>query len=337
MKKHIRPMVPALGALVLLCAAYGAITWQQGRNAKAQALSPENDSVYMTDLPELSSLSWTKDDKSLSFTLEGGTWYYKGDKDCPIRQYPLTTLADTLSHLKAERKLKGADSPEAYGLDNPSVRFDTVSPDGSSHTILLGSQVPGTGGAGSDGSQPPAQYYAAMEGDSQIYTIGSYLTETAAKGLYDFVETESLPHVAGADIREITVSRNGQTRRFCKKTVDDAGNIAWYKDSDADEANRLDDNGALNNLADTISGLSFQSCVSYKASDEELSSYGLSDPTMTLSWTYESGDTNGGLTLLIGSLTEDGTGYYTRKDDSRAVNLISKEAAVRCLNAAYPK
>lgn len=176
-----------------------------------------------------------------------------------------------------------------------------------------------------------------MDGDSQIYTIGSYLTETAAKGLYDFVETESLPHVAGADIREITVSRNGQTRRFCKKTVDDAGNIAWYKDSDADEANRLDDNGALNNLADAISGLSFLSCVSYKASDEELGSYGLSEPIMTLSWTYENGEADGALSLAIGSSTEDGTGYYTRKDDSRAVNLISKEAAERCLNAAYPK
>ena len=76
--------------------------------------------------------------------------YYKGDTDCPIRQYPLTTLSDTLSHLKAERKLEGADSPEAYGLDNPSVRFDTVSSDGSSHSILVGSQVPGTGGSGPD-------------------------------------------------------------------------------------------------------------------------------------------------------------------------------------------
>ena len=337
MKKHIRPMVPALGALVLLCAAYAIITWHQGRNAESQALSPENASVYMTDLPELSSLSWTKDGKSLSFTREGGPWYYKGDTDCPIRQYPLTTLSDTLSHLKAERKLEGADSPEAYGLDNPSVRFDTVSSDGSSHSILVGSQVPGTGGSGPDGSQLPAQYYAAMDGDSQIYTIGNYLTETATKGLYDFVETESLPHVAGTDIREITVSRNGQTRRFYKKTVDDAGNIAWYKDSDADEANRLDDNGALNNLADAISGLSFQSCVSYKASDEELGSYGLSEPIMTLSWTYENGEADGALSLAIGSSTEDGTGYYTRKDDSRAVNLISKEAAERCLNAAYPK
>lgn len=337
MKKHIRPMVPALGALVLLCAAYGAITWQQGRNAKAQDQSPEIASVYMTDLPELSSLSWTKDDKSLSFTREDGTWYYKGDKDCPIRQYPMTTLADTLSHLKAERMLDGADAPEAYGLDNPSVRFDILSSDGSPHSILLGNQVPGTGSAGPDGSQPPAQYYAAMEGGSQIYTVGSYLTETAAKGLYDFVETESLPHVAGTDIREITVTRNGQTSRFCKKDVDETGNIAWYKDSAGDEANRLDDNGPLNNLADAISGLSFQSCVSYKASDEELGSYGLSDPTMTLSWTYESKEADSTVSLVIGSPAEDGTGYYTRKDNSRAVNLIPKEAAERCLNAAYPK
>ena len=55
MKKRIRPMVPALGALVLLCAAYGIIARQQGRNAESQALSPENASVYITDLPELSS------------------------------------------------------------------------------------------------------------------------------------------------------------------------------------------------------------------------------------------------------------------------------------------
>ena len=162
MKKRIRPMVPALGALVLLCAAYGIIARQQGRNAESQALSPENASVYITDLPELSSLSWTKDGKSLSFTREGGTWYYKGDTDCPIRQYPLTTLSDTLSHLKAERKLEGADSPEAYGLDNPSVRFDTLSSDGSSHSILVGSQVPGTGGSGPDGSQLPAQYLSLI-------------------------------------------------------------------------------------------------------------------------------------------------------------------------------
>ena len=128
-------MVPALGALVLLCAAYGIIARQQGRNAESQALSPENASVYITDLPELSSLSWTKDGKSLSFTREGGTWYYKGDTDCPIRQYPLTTLSDTLSHLKAERKQEGADSPKENGLYNPKVMFNKIYSDGTSQSI----------------------------------------------------------------------------------------------------------------------------------------------------------------------------------------------------------
>ena len=336
MKKHVRPMVPALGALVLLCAAYGFITWQQGRSAKAKEPGPEDTAVYMTDLPGLSALSWKTDDKSLSFTQENGTWYYKGDDDCPICQYPLTTLADTLSHLKAERKLEGADSPESYGLDHPSVRFDTVSSDGSSRSILLGSQVPGTGSESAGNARTPARYYAAVEGDSRIYIIGSYLADTAGKGLYDFVETETLPHVSGADIREITISRDGLTSRFCKKTADDSGNTAWYRNSCEDEASRLDDNGALNNLADAISGLSFQSCVSYKASDEELGSFGLSAPQMTLSWTYESGDINGTVSLMIGSPDEDGKGYYTRKDDSYAVNLISKDEAERCLNAVYP-
>ena len=192
MKKRIRPMVPALGALVLLCAAYGIITRQQGRNAESQALSPENASVYITDLPELSSLSWTKDGKSLSFTREGGTWYYKGDTDCPIRQYPLTTLSDTLSHLKAERKLEGADSPEAYGLDNPSVRFDTVSSDGSSHSILVGSQVPGTGGSGPDGSQLPPVLCSYERGQSDLYHR-QLSDRNSCQGLYDFVRQNLFP------------------------------------------------------------------------------------------------------------------------------------------------
>ena len=119
--------------------------------------------------------------------------------------------------------------------------------------------------------------------------------------------------------------------------MDDAGNIAWYKDSDADEANRLDDNGALNNLADAISSLSFQSCVSYKASDEELGSYGLSEPIMTLSWTYEKDGKEESLTLTIGSQNQEETGYYVRKTASRAVNLAPKEAVERCLNSSYPQ
>lgn len=342
MKKQIHPILPALGVLVLLCAAYGIITWQQNSGAEKDKENQDNSQVYITDIDGLSSISWEKNGRNPAFVQEEGTWYYKGDNDCPIRQYSLTTLADTLSHLKAERRLEGNDEPGAYGLDSPSLLFHIVSSDGTAQTLLIGDPVPGTGDAGSTQSgstqsPAPAQYYASIDGSGQIYTINSYLPQTADKGLYDFVETESLPYVTGADLQEITVTKDGVSRRFCKKTVDEQNITAWYRDSAEDESNRLPDPASLNNLADAVSGLTISSCAAYKASDEELGSYGLSSPSMTLTWVYKKGGDTGTVTLDIGSPNPEDTGYYTRKDSSRAVNLVPKAAAQRCLNADYPQ
>ena len=336
MKKKTNALVPAAAILVLLCAAYGLITWQQKKSGESSQRR-EEEQIYMTDIEGISSLSWEKDGQGLSFEKEGDTWYYQTDRDCPIRQYTLSTLADTLSKLRAERRLDTPDSLASYGLDTPSVRFETRSKDGTARTILVGSQVAGTGDTASGYASTAAEYYACVEGSDQVYTIGNYLTDTAGKGLYDFVETESLPYVTGADIREITVTKEGKTSHFLKKTIDGEDNIAWYKDSADREENRLPDNAALNNLAQAIGGLSIQSCTTYKATDEELGSFGLSAPVMTLSWTYEKSEDSGTVTLAIGSPDDEGTGYYTRKDDSRAVNLISKEAAEKCLNAVFPE
>lgn len=337
MKKKKNALIPAAAILILLCGAYGLLTWQQQKMDAKKAENKDADKIYMTDIKGLSSITWEKDGKGLSFEKEGDTWYYKTDKDCPIRQSDISTLADSLSRLRAERSLDTPDSLASYGLDTPSVQYDTVSQDGTSKTILIGSQVAGTGDTSPGSANGAAEYYACLKGGTQVYTIGSYLTDTAGKDLYNFVETETLPYVTNADIKEITVTKGGKTSHFYKKTVDSDNNIAWYKDSPDNEANRLSDNGALNNLAQAISGLSIASCTTYKASDEELGSYGLSTPAMTLSWTYAKGDDTGSVTLSIGSPSEDGSGYYTRKDDSRAINLISKESVEKCLNADYPQ
>lgn len=337
MKKKVNALVPAAAVLVILCAAYGLITWHQHRKADELAGQAEDSQIYVTDIQGLTSISWEKDGQGLAFKKEGDTWYYQSDKDCPIRQYTVTTLADTLSRLTAERELETPDSLDSYGLNPDAVKFVMTSEDGTSRTLMIGNQVAGTGDTAAGYASTAAEYYACLEGSGQVYTIGSYLAETSGKGLYDFVETESLPYVTGSDIKEITVTRNGTTSRFSKKTVDADNNIAWYKGSADNEADRLPDNAALNNLAEAISGLSIQSCTTYKATDEELGSYGLSTPAMTLSWTYEKGGDTGTVALSIGSPDDEGTGYYTRLDDSRAINLISKDAAEKCLIAVYPE
>lgn len=172
----------------------------------------------MTNLQGLTSISWEKDGQpGLAFKKEGDTWYYQSDKDCPIRQYTVTTLADTLARLSAGRQLETPDSLDSYGLNPPAVKFSMTSEDGTSQTLMIGNQVAGTYDTAAGYASTAAEYYACLEGGSQVYTIGNYLTETSGKGLYDFVETESLPYVAGTDIKEITVTRNGATRVFSKR------------------------------------------------------------------------------------------------------------------------
>ena len=336
MKKKTNALLPAAAILIFLCAAYGILTCSQEKQMADASGSSDAEQIYMTDAGSLSSITMESNGQSLSFQKEGDTWYYKSDKDCPIRQYTVTTLADTLSRLRAERSLENPDKLSAYGLDAPSIRYGIVSGEGGSQTILIGSPVPGTGDTASGYASEAAEYYACLEGSSQVFTVGSYLPETSAKGLYDFVETETLPYVTGSDIKEMAVTKEGKTSRFYKKTIDENNNIAWYSNPEADEASRLPDNAPFNNLAEAISGLSIASCTTYKATDEELGSYGLSTPVMTLSWTYEKGGETDTITLDIGSPDDEGTGYYTRKNSSRAINLISKDSIEKCLNAQYP-
>ena len=120
MKKKVNALVPAAAVLVILCAAYGLITWHQHRKADELAGQAEDSQIYVTDIQGLTSISWEKDGQGLAFKKEGDTWYYQSDKDCPIRQYTVTTLADTLSRLTAERELETPDSLDSYGL-NPDA------------------------------------------------------------------------------------------------------------------------------------------------------------------------------------------------------------------------
>lgn len=321
-------------ALAVLLAAYAGLTWQQ-KQVQEKARKAEADAkLYVTDFDSVSGISIENGDRKLDFTLEDGTWYYAKDKDCPIRQSTLKSLADQLAKLPATRRLEETDELAAYGLADPAVRFEITTGQESPATLLVGNQVKASGS--SDLDSAPTEYYACVSGGSQVYTIGASLTDTAKKDLYDFIQQESLPMISGSDIRDLSITKDGITSHFIKKEVDGQGNIAWFKDTADTEANRLPDNAPLNNLAEAVGGLSIRSCVNYKASDEELGSYGLGTPALTLTWTCRKDAKDITTTLHVGSLNPEGTGYYTRLEGSQAVNLIDKSAVEKCMNAEYP-
>lgn len=75
MKKKVNALVPAAAVLIILCAAYGLITWHQHRKADELAGQAEDSQIYVTDIQGLTSISWEKDGQGLAFKKEGDTWY----------------------------------------------------------------------------------------------------------------------------------------------------------------------------------------------------------------------------------------------------------------------
>lgn len=320
MKKN-NSLVIGVAALLVLCLAYIGIGQLGDKAEEKKEKQAAAEIPYMTDFTSVVGIAYDYEGEDISFTKDGDVWSYDGDSEFPVIQSKVENTADTVRKLEAVRKLEGGDGLAAYGLDQP-VRRITVTPgEGEAKTILLGDMT-------EDGD-----FYAVIDGEETPWLISSVLYDKTSYSLEEYLKLEEFPDVEGTDIRSITVTEDGETEHYVKKTVDEAeGSIAWYKDSADSEENKLADNSALNVLADSLSSLKVSSCANYKVTEEELAGYGLDDPQVVLSYVYEKNGKEETFTLSVGGLNEDQTSYYTRTEVSKNVNEIPKADIDKCLN-----
>ena len=312
----------ALGAvgLAALCLVYAGVSQYMNRSEKGAEQKEEASRVYMTDISDVSAVSYDYQGQELLFTKKDGVWKYDGDDLFPVKQEKLEALAATASKLEALRKLEGGDSLSSYGLDVPARTVEVTAGDGKKSDILLGT-------ATSDGD-----YYAMVQGEDTPYLISSSLFSETDSGLEALQALEEFPAIAGADITGIMIKKDGTSQNYVKKTLEDeAKTVEWYRDSSDTPDNKLSDNSALNVLADSLSGLKVKSCSNYKVQESELAGYGLDDPTAVITYTYEKNGSQENFTLNIGSLNQDSSAYYTRTEDSPNVNEIDKASIDKCL------
>lgn len=300
MKKKKNPLILGVGALAVLCAVYAGVTVYGKHADKAKAQKEEESQIRLTEISDVTEISYKNQSGELSFVKDGDTWYYKEDRDFPLQQYQLTALASEAGMLNAVRRLTGGDGLKQYGLDEPERSVTVTGADKTSVTILIGNPV--SEESGSD-------YYAIREGDTTACTISSSLPEDLGRGLYDLIELEEFPQIQGEDVRELKITKGQESKTFVK-----------------------DGDSFPNALADGVSQLIVEKCENYKADEAALKQYGLDEPQAVLQYSYEKDGEKGSVKLEIGKEDESGENYYTRKDGSSAVNLISKELLDKCLN-----
>lgn len=302
MKRGKRALILA-GVLAVLVLVYVGV--QKGVSSQPEAVTEESGSYPLTShtAEELTSLQWTSGDgeeqETLHFVKTDGQWRVEGNEAFPVKQDSVEGLAETLTALKADRKLENVEKPEDCGLLEPAFTLTAGWSDGTETVYSMGDETPFGDG-----------YYLSLSGeDGTVYTVADALSGDFSGSLLSFAQSEELPAVENVTRLVVgdTLDMEGTA-----ETAEEEASLRWVwkatgEKLDGDEAEAL---------IDEAKNLSWTELKAVNADDEALSGYGLTDEQATAITLYD-GETIV-WKLLAGAEADEG-GRYVRLPDSAMV------------------
>ena len=337
MKKKNRTLVILGAVLVVIIGAYIGVSVYKNVQAKKEADDAKAAQIW-SDRGAPVSITYTAGDKALSFKLEGGAWTVADDKDFPLKQTSLTSLASSLGSLTAVRTIDISAPLSTYGLDNPAYTVTASDEGGNTLTLLIGAANGGN-------------YYAMEKDGGSIYTIASTLVGYLKTDLLSMITLESIHSVSATNTDTLTVASGANALTLDKHQNKD-GTTTWFvvegnTFTAADEfVLKTPSDTTAAKLADgataALGSFRFSSCAAFRPTDEELKAFGLNTPQLTVKVSYtdvtgqgtlDQKSTKGAIILDIGAALPDGGGYYARLHNSEQVGVLPDTAVTPLLDA----
>lgn len=259
--------------------------------------SSASNTVAVTDIGDLTELSFFNGIEELEFEKTDDVWYFKKDREFPVYQEYLKQFSEMVQVLSGVPVGSAAEGIENYNLDEATFWVKCRDENNKSIKILIGGRV------GKNGC------YVMVEGEDTIYRVPITIGAAADCQLYNIVEMETLPSIEPEQIKDIVITKRGETYKLKGHTKD------W----------------SWNEFAKGICALEFSDCVNYNVSEKQLDNYGLDEPTGRISYTYDNGSGEETVVLIIGSRDARGDYFYTMIEGTSAVNRISEALITPCL------
>ena len=269
MKKY-KSLVILLTVLVVLVVAY-VVTGQLKK--KSAEKENEQKQIAVLDMSDITSIQYTNGTNTMSFIKEGGTWYSESDKEFPLQQSSLKTMAETFGTLSANRELTDGDTLADYGLEEPQYTITLKDADGEQQNIYTGNA------AGED-------YYMTVGDKEKIYTVDYSVVNAMNFDLDSMLQKDTFPSIGADNIKKVTITKVGETTEY-----------------DADNSDQSDD---ITAIGGGLGAAYFVDCVDYSVQADELAQYGLDEAqrtTVTVVYT-DSDDKEQTFILYVGGRDE---------------------------------
>ena len=302
MKRGKRALILA-GVLAVLVLVYAGV---QKSVSQPETVTEESGTYALTahTAEELTGLQWTNGDgeeqETLHFVKTDGRWRVEGDEAFPVKQDSVEGLAETLTALKADRKLENVEKPEDYGLLEPAFTLTAGWSDGTETVYSMGDETPFGDG-----------YYLSLSGeDGTVYTVADALSGDFSGSLLFFAQSEELPAVE--NVTRLVVGDTLDVEGTAEKTEGEEASLRWTWKATGEKL----DGSEVEALIDEAKNLSWTELKAVNADEEALSGYGLTDEQATAITLYD-GETIV-WKLLAGAEADEG-GHYVRLPDSAMV------------------
>ena len=321
-----------LGVLSVSCmATLGVMRWEEEK----EKIKNSDEIILELSGDQVTSISWELESETLAFH-KGDRWLYDEDEAFPVDEEKIGRLLERFEEFGAAFVIEEVEDYGQYGLDDPVCTIHLGTGE-QSYEILLGSY-----------SSMDSQRYVSM-GDGNVYLVKDDPLDDFDVTLRDMIDHDEIPEFEKAEgirfkgTENYSVVYEESSRTYSRDDV--------YFTEREGKAVPLDTSGVSLYLGN-MSRLDLSNYVAYNASDEELESYGLMEPELTVTVEYISGEDEEEYQdqFVLGvsrdpkekkdtqdqaEETEEEITAYARVGESRIVYEISSKEYKELMKASY--
>ena len=274
--KRSKRLIALVAVLAVVCVATFALTKYEEKQEEIQ----NSDAVILEIMADsVESISWEFSEEGLAFHKGEDGWLYDDDEAFPVSEEKVTNILSHFESFGVSFIIENVEDYSQYGLDNPECTINLTTAE-QSYELKLG-----------DFSKMDEQRYVDI-GDGNVYLVSEdpadYMqTDLSSMILHD--ETPDFEKVVNIQY----AGNETYTITYAEESTNSYSEDDTYFTEKDGETVPLDPETVTTYL-DTIESLSLVNYATYNATDEELASYGLDNPeiSVTVNYTYTGEDEN---------------------------------------------
>ena len=268
--KRAKRLYILFGVLVAVCIATVCVLRY---DQKQEEIQTSGETIFTLDTDTVTALDWETETASLAFHKDG-SWLYDEDEAFPVSEEKIDELLAQFEDFKAAFVIENVTDYAQYGLDDPVCTIALTAGD-TDYEIQLG-----------DFSSMDSQRYVSI-GDGNVYLAVTDPLDAYDVTLRDMIANDEVPsfdqvsaiHFEGSESYDVVYREYTEDSAYTLCSDD-----VYYR-QEGDPLLPLDTT-LVEGYLSGISNTSYSNYVTYNVTDEELATYGLDAPELTVTVEY---------------------------------------------------